>query len=175
MGAHDEQDKHTSAPSESPLSSCSPSLPLVLFVCDSNSARSVACEHIARQKYGEGFAFSSAGLTSKYERPKANVVDALKRQCGIDASQASCRLLSVVLRSASPGLIVMLCCEPDALCERVPSSELPASVRVVSLPLPGPKDVGDDDTFIQIVQRAIEQDLPAFLKSVSSQRDPHAC
>lgn len=150
------EERHRSGPKE---------LPLVVFVCENNSARSVACEHIARARFGDDYAFSSAGFTQAYAKPKENVIAALRRHCAIDASDACCRLISSVLLSSSPALLITLCCEPDALCRRL---DTPPSTTVVSMPLPGPKEVGDDDLFVKLVVATLEQQLPAFLASIAT-------
>lgn len=53
------------------------------FICVHNSCRSIIAEGICREKYGELFDVYSGG-TEKYDKPKQDAIDVLKRQYAIE-------------------------------------------------------------------------------------------
>ncbi len=53
------------------------------FICVHNSCRSIIAEGICREKYGELFEVYSGG-TEKYDSPKQDAINVLKRQYSIE-------------------------------------------------------------------------------------------
>ncbi len=58
------------------------------FICVHNSCRSIIAEGICREKYGELFEVYSGG-TEKYDSPKQDAIDVLKRQYAIEGNFTS--------------------------------------------------------------------------------------
>ena len=61
-------------------------VPYVLFACKGNTCRSVLAEYLARQTFGDGVVFESAGIKPQAAADAENAVYTLKKNFGIDAS-----------------------------------------------------------------------------------------
>lgn len=111
-------------------------MPVVLFLCVHNSARSQMAEGLARRLAPPGWTFHSAGSEPGLLHPFA--VAAL-REHGIDISHHRAKGLDAV-PLAEADTIVTLCAEE--VCPVVPGR-----VRRLHWPLPDPAAAtGDDDT-----------------------------
>lgn len=58
------------------------------FICVHNSCRSIIAEGICREKYGNMFEVYSGG-TQRYDAPKQDAIDVLKRQYNIEGQFTS--------------------------------------------------------------------------------------
>ena len=139
--------------------------PHIVFVCDSNSGRSIAAEYIAR-KYYPRTRFSSAGTKLKYDKPKPDCVKALLEFANIDASLEKCKLWTDI--QGPIDVIVVLCCEPDGSCKRLDPPP-PPQTRLLHLPLDGLSEISATNlqdanrVFIEMIDEAVREGLPRLL------------
>lgn len=84
------------------------------FICVHNSCRSIIAEGICREKYGELFDVYSGG-TEKYDSPKQDAIDVLKRQYDIEGDFTS------DLIDTLPGLDIVVTMGCNVNCPYLPS------------------------------------------------------
>jgi arsenate reductase (thioredoxin) len=106
-------------------------VPLVLFLCGANRARSKMGEAILRHEVGDQLQAASAGLRPATVDPMAIHV---LEEVGIDARGLHSKSVDAFLHSENVDCAIMVCEEAEELCPRL----FPFCYRVLHWPLPDP-------------------------------------